>query len=48
MTRVAACSCGHLTATREGEPVRASLCHCHGRQRRTGSACVTQSREEES
>lgn len=38
MTRVAACSCGQMKLTCEGEPVRVSLCHCHGCQLRTGSA----------
>lgn len=36
--RVAACSCGSLTATAEGEPVRISICHCLDCKRRTGSA----------
>ena len=36
--RVARCSCGALTATCEGEPVRRSICHCTECQRRTGSA----------
>jgi hypothetical protein len=36
--RVAACSCGSLTATAEGEPVRISVCHCLECKRRTGSA----------
>ena len=44
MTRVAACSCGQLTLTCEGEPVRVSLCHCHACQRRTGSAFGVQAR----
>ena len=35
--RVARCSCGKLTATCSGEPVKVSLCHCLECQRRTGS-----------
>ena len=27
-TRLAACSCGQLAAQVEGDPVRASICHC--------------------
>ena len=34
--RHAACSCGQLHLTCEGEPVRISLCHCLECQRRTG------------
>lgn len=34
----AACSCGQLKLTSEGEPVRISICHCLACQRRTGSA----------
>lgn len=44
MTRVAACSCGQLKVTCEGEPVRVSVCHCHACQRRTGSAFGAQAR----
>jgi hypothetical protein len=36
--RRAACSCGKLTITIDGEPVRVSVCHCLACQRRTGSA----------
>ena len=36
--RVARCSCGALSATCHGEPVRRSVCHCLDCQRRTGSA----------
>jgi len=36
--RVAACSCGQLTASCQGEPVLVSLCHCLSCQRQTGSA----------
>jgi hypothetical protein len=35
--RVAACSCGSLRASCEGEPAKVSLCHCLACQRRTGS-----------
>jgi hypothetical protein len=38
MERVASCSCGALTATCEGEPVRRSICHCLDCQKRSGSA----------
>lgn len=40
----AACSCGQLTLTAEGEPVRISMCHCLACQRRTGSAFGLQAR----
>lgn len=36
--RQASCSCGALTATCKGEPVRRSICHCLECKRRTGSA----------
>lgn len=36
--RVASCSCGAISITCEGEPVRVSVCHCLSCQRRTGSA----------
>jgi hypothetical protein len=36
--RRAACSCGQLHLTCEGEPVRVSMCHCLECQRRTGCA----------
>lgn len=36
-TRRAACSCGQLQVTVEGEPSRISMCHCTECQRRTGS-----------
>jgi hypothetical protein len=42
--RTAACRCGALTATCEGEPVRISACHCLACQRRTGSAFSAQAR----
>ncbi|HEX9905358.1 MAG TPA: aldehyde-activating protein, partial [Propylenella sp.] len=34
-TRRASCSCGQLSVTCEGEPVRISMCHCLACQRRT-------------
>ena len=43
-TRRASCSCGRLTATTKGEPVRISICHCLDCQRRTGSAFGEQAR----
>lgn len=43
-TRVAACSCGQLTAQVSGEPVRISICHCLACQRRTGSVFGEQAR----
>lgn len=42
--RDAACSCGQLQVTVEGEPVRVSVCHCLACQRRTGSAYGFQAR----
>ena len=42
--REAACSCGQLKATVEGEPIRVSVCHCLACQRRTGSAFGVQAR----
>jgi len=43
-TRDATCSCGQLTATVDGDPVRVSACHCLACQRRTGSAFGFQAR----
>jgi hypothetical protein len=40
----AACSCGQLRVTVDGEPVRISMCHCLACQRRTGSAFSLQAR----
>ena len=40
----ASCSCGDLTVTTSGEPVRISICHCLACQRRTGSAFGAQAR----
>jgi hypothetical protein len=42
--RQASCSCGQLTATCEGEPVRISMCHCLACQQRTGSVFSAQAR----
>ncbi|HWB57354.1 MAG TPA: GFA family protein [Gaiellaceae bacterium] len=42
--RDAACSCGQLRLTAEGDPVRISMCHCLACQRRTGSAFGFQAR----
>jgi len=47
-SRRASCSCGQLTLTCEGEPVRISICHCLACQRRTGSAFGVQARFERS
>ena len=43
-SRKASCSCGQLTATTSGEPVRVSVCHCLACQRRTGSVFGAQAR----
>ena len=40
----ASCSCGKLTASARGEPVRVSICHCLACQRRTGSVFAAQAR----
>jgi hypothetical protein len=40
MTRHAACNCGQLHLTIEGEPSRIAMCHCLECQRRTGAASV--------
>lgn len=42
--REAACSCGQLRVTVEGDPVRVSICHCLACQRRTGSVFGVQAR----
>ena len=44
MTRRAACSCGQLTLTIEGEPSRIAMCHCLQCQRRTGAVTSNQAR----
>lgn len=43
-SRLAACSCGQLTAKVTGDPVRISICHCLACQRRTGSVFGQQAR----
>ena len=43
-TRRAACSCGQLSLTIEGEPARISMCHCLECQRRTGAVIGNQAR----
>src|SRR4051812_2606282 len=43
-TRTATCSCGQLTATVTGDPIRISVCHCLACQRRTGSVFGVQAR----
>ncbi len=42
--RIAACSCGQLTATTTEDPIRVSICHCLDCQRRTGSVFGAQAR----
>jgi hypothetical protein len=44
ITRLAACTCGQLSARTTGEPVRVSICHCLACQRRTGSPFAQQAR----
>jgi hypothetical protein len=44
LSRRASCTCGQLSVTCEGEPVRVSICHCHACQRRTGSPFGQQAR----
>jgi hypothetical protein len=43
-TRTATCSCGKLSVTCEGEPVRISMCHCLACQKRSGSSFAAQAR----
>ena len=43
-SRTAACSCGQLRLTIEGEPARVSMCHCLACQRRTGAVSSNQAR----
>jgi hypothetical protein len=38
LERIAQCQCGGLQVRVASEPVRVLVCHCHGCQRRTGSA----------
>jgi hypothetical protein len=42
--RTASCSCGQLTVTCEGDPIRVSMCHCLECQKRTGTAFALTSR----
>jgi hypothetical protein len=42
--RNASCSCGQLSATVDGDPVRISVCHCLACQKRTGSTYGMQAR----
>ena len=42
--RTASCSCGQLSATVVGDPIRVSVCHCLACQRRTGSVFGAQAR----
>ncbi len=42
--RIAACSCGQLTATTTEDPIRVSICHCLDCQRRTDSVFGAQAR----
>ena len=44
ITRRASCSCGQLSVTCKGEPVRLSMCHCLACQQRTGSVFAVQAR----
>ena len=44
MTHHAACSCGQLHLTIEGEPSRNAMCHCLACQRRTGAVISNQAR----
>jgi hypothetical protein len=43
-SRRAACACGKLSITCDGEPVRVSMCHCLACKQRTGSAFGWQAR----
>ena len=43
-SRSAACSCGQLHLSIEGEPSRISMCHCLECQRRTGAVISNQAR----
>lgn len=44
MVRHAACSCGQVRLTIEGEPSRIAICHCLECQRRTGAVISNQAR----
>lgn len=43
-SRLAHCSCGQLSVSTQGNPIRISICHCYACQRRTGSAFGVQAR----
>lgn len=43
-SRIAACSCGQLSLSVQGAPVRVSVCHCLACQRRTGAPFGQQAR----
>jgi hypothetical protein len=43
-TRRAACNCGQLSITVEGDPARVSMCHCLQCQQRTGAVLGNQAR----
>ena len=40
----ATCTCGQLSLSCEGEPIRVSMCHCLACQQRTGSVFGVQAR----
>ena len=42
--RRASCSCGKLSVSTLGEPIRVSICHCLACQKRTGSVFGAQAR----
>ncbi|MBB3195212.1 GFA family protein [Roseateles terrae] len=42
--RLAACTCGQLSARVTGDPLRVSICHCLACQRRSGSVFAAQAR----
>jgi hypothetical protein len=42
--RFASCSCGKLSVSTRGEPLRVSVCHCLNCQRRSGSVFAAQAR----
>jgi len=42
--KTASCSCGQLILEVQGEPLRASVCHCYECQKRTGSVFGAQLR----
>ena len=44
MNKSAACSCGQLQVTVEGDPMQIALCHCLACQRRTGAGISNKAR----